>query len=152
MVARASAIGRKKIRASMEPIAVPRVIRLSKAVQTTAEDKKASPALSKVREAPLFCPAGHPAWRPAAPDPLRASFRQHEPVAVRHMRGIRFPFRSLQRICVSFRRRDATASLRPKSGDTAMQDFILFAIVGFLVWRTGGTVRTLVWPTTQRVA
>ena len=26
------------------------------------------------------------------------------------------------------------------------------ALVGLLVWRTGGTGRTLVWPTAQRVA
>jgi len=40
----------------------------------------------------------------------------------------------------------------PAFGISVVFNLLNLAIVGFLVWRTGGTGRTLVWPTVQRVA
>ena len=40
----------------------------------------------------------------------------------------------------------------PAFGISVVFNLLNLAIVGFLVWRTGGTGRTLVWPTAQRVA
>lgn len=40
----------------------------------------------------------------------------------------------------------------PAFGIAVIFNLLNLAIVGFLVWRTGGTGRTLVWPTAQRVA
>jgi MFS family permease len=40
----------------------------------------------------------------------------------------------------------------PAFGIAVIFNLLNLTIVGFLVWRTGGTGRTLVWPTAQRVA
>jgi MFS family permease len=40
----------------------------------------------------------------------------------------------------------------PAFGIGVIFNLLNLAIIGFLVWRTGGTGRTLVWPTAQRVA
>jgi MFS family permease len=40
----------------------------------------------------------------------------------------------------------------PAFGIAVVFNLLNLALVGFLVWRTGGTGRTLVWPTAQRVA
>lgn len=40
----------------------------------------------------------------------------------------------------------------PAFGISVLFNFLNLAIVGFLVWRTGGTGRTLVWPTARPVA
>jgi hypothetical protein len=40
----------------------------------------------------------------------------------------------------------------PAFGISVVFNLLNLAIVGFLVLRTGGTGRTLVWPTAQRVA
>jgi MFS family permease len=40
----------------------------------------------------------------------------------------------------------------PAFGIAVVFNLLNLVIVGFLVWRTGGTGRTLVWPTAQRVA
>jgi hypothetical protein len=40
----------------------------------------------------------------------------------------------------------------PAFGIGVVFNLLNLAIIGFLVWRTGGTGRTLVWPTAERVA
>ena len=40
----------------------------------------------------------------------------------------------------------------PAFGLSVVFNLLNLAIVGLLVWRTGGTGRTLVWPTASRVA